>query len=198
MAKRALYTRDGILDAAVGAVARRGHAATVADVTSALGAPSGSIYHRFPTREALFVSAWVRCVHRFHETFATVADVEDPIEAIVETGLLVPRFCREHPAEARTLTLYRYADLVADPPPGLADELAGLNDPVVAHLTELTRRRFGRATRRRLELVALACRDTPYGMVRGLIGGPIPRWLDQPIAAAARAVAGLSPDGARA
>jgi hypothetical protein len=46
--------------------------------------------------------------------------------------------------------------------------------------------------RLRIELVALACRDTPYGMVRGLIGGPIPAWLDEPIAAASRAIALLS------
>ena len=97
MAKRALYSRDDILSAAISAVGRRGHAATVADVTHELGAPSGSIYHRFPTRESLFASAWIRCVHRFHDTFAAITDVDDPLEAIVETGLLIPRFCREIP-----------------------------------------------------------------------------------------------------
>ena len=189
MAKRALYSRDDILGAAVRAAAQRGHAATVADVTSLLGAPSGSIYHRFPTREALFVSAWVRCVHQFHDAFASVSGIEDPIEAIIETGLLIPRFCREHPEEALTLTLYRYADLLDSIPSGLDAQIVGLNDPVSAHIAELTRRRFGSVTPRRQELIALACRDTPYGAIRSRIGGPIPSWLDQPIAEAIRAIA---------
>lgn len=187
MARRALYSRDEILDAAVHAGASHAHAATVAHVTATLGAPSGSIYHRFPSRDALFVAAWVRCVRQFQATFMSL-EVEDPVEAMVETALLIPRFCRSHPDEARMLTLFRYADLVADPPPGLEGDLDGLNDPVVAHLSGLARRRYGRATARRIELVTLACRDTPYGMVRGLIGGPIPRWIDEPVAAAVRAI----------
>ncbi|KQY57518.1 TetR/AcrR family transcriptional regulator [Nocardioides sp. Root140] len=194
MARSALYSREEILDAAIGVVHQRGHAATIADVTSVLRAPSGSIYHRFPSRRSLFVSAWVRCVKRFHGTFATLPVTDDPVDAIVATGLLIPTFCREHPAEARTLTLYRYATLMADPPADLVTELEGLNDPVAAHLASLTQRRFGRTVPRGLELVALACRDTPYGMVRSLVGGQIPVWMDVPIASASRAIA-LLDDG---
>ena len=190
--KRALYSRDEILDATVLAAHERGHAATVADVTRSLGAPSGSIYHRFPSRNSLFASAWVRCVREFHATLPIVFEIEDPVEAIVATGLLVPRFCRERPAEARMLTLYRYANLMADPPPDLLPELEGLNDPVKRHIAGLAERRYGRTTPRGLEIIALACRDTPYGMVRGLIGGRIPEWIDEPIAAAGRAIALLA------
>lgn len=191
MAKPALYSREEILDAAVRAAHERGHAATVADVTALLGAPSGSIYHRFASREALFASAWIQCVRRFHASFPRVVAIEDPVEAIVATGLLIPRFCRAHPAEARTLTLFRYADLVASPPRGVEHDLDGLNDPVQAHIADLTGRRFGRVRKRGLALVALAARDTPYGMVRARIGGPVPRWMDEPIAAAVRAIAEL-------
>ena len=191
MAKPALYSRDEILDAVVLAAHERGHAATVTDVTALLGAPSGSIYHRFPSRHELFVAAWMRTVRQFHATFADVAGIDDPVGAIVATGLLIPRFCRAHPAEARMLTLFRYANLMSDPPAGLASELAVLNDPVAAHLTALTRQRYGRVRKRGLALVALAARDTPYGMVRGHIGGEIPEWMDEPIAAAVRAIARL-------
>lgn len=191
MAKRALYSRDEILDAAVLAVHERGHAATVADVTKVLKAPSGSIYHRFPSRQSLFVSAWMRCVRQFQSTFADIG-TDDPVEAIVATGLQIPRFCRAHPAEARTLTLFRYQVLMADPPPELVPELEVLNVPVAEHIAALTQSRYGRITQRRTELVALACRDTPYGIVRGMIGGPIPTWLDEPIAAASRAIALLN------
>lgn len=198
MAKPALYARDEILDAVVRAAHERGHAATVGDVTALLGAPSGSIYHRFRSRNELFVAAWMRTVRQFQSTVADVAEIEDPIEAIVATALLVPRFCRDHPAEARLLTLYRHANLIADPPPGLGAELEVLNQPVAAHIKALTQRRFGRVSKRALALVALAARDTPYGMVRGLIGGPVPEWMDEPIAAAVRAIALLDDHGRRA
>src|SRR5919107_1723997 len=125
MAKPALYSRDEILDAVVRAAHERGHAATVGDVTMLLGAPSGSIYHRFRSRDELFVAAWLRAVRHFQSTFADVSNIEDPVEAIVSTALLVPRFCRDHPAEARMLTLYRHANLSADPPAGLAGEIEG-------------------------------------------------------------------------
>lgn len=92
------------------------------------------------------------------------------------------------------MTLYRYANLMADPPADLVADLHGLNDPVAAHIASLTQCRYGRTTPRGLELVALACRDTPYGMVRGLVGGPIPTWMDAPIAAACRAIALLDDD----
>ena len=176
MAKPALYSRDEILDAVVRAVHERGHAAKVGDVTAVLGAPSGSIYHRFRSRNELFVAAWMRAVRHFQSTFAEVVDVDDPVEAIVATGLLVPRFCRANPAEARMLTLYRHAHLMDDPPVGLADELAVLNYPVAEHVAALAKRRYGRARKRGLALVALAARDTPM-------------WMDEPIAAAVRAIA---------
>jgi AcrR family transcriptional regulator len=190
MAKRPLYARDEILDAVVRVVHQQGHGATIADVTGMLGAPSGSIYHRFPSRQSLFVSAWVRCVRQYHRCLESIT-ADDPVEAIVATSLLVPRFCREHPAEARTLTLFRYANLMADPPPELAADLQDLNAPVAEHIKKLAQLRYARITPRGLEIVALACRDTPYGMVRGLIGGPIPDWMDEPIAAACRAIAQL-------
>jgi AcrR family transcriptional regulator len=189
VAKPALYSHDEILDAVVWAAHERGHAATVGDVTARLGAPSGSIYHRFRSRNELFVAAWMRSVRHFQSTFAEVTGVADPVEAIVATGLLVPQFCRAHPAEARMLTLYRHADLMADPPASLTDELAVLNDPVAAHVAALAKRRYGRTRKRGMALVALAARDTPYGMVRGLIGREVPGWMDEPIAAAVRAIA---------
>ncbi|UMG91844.1 TetR/AcrR family transcriptional regulator [Nocardioides sp. TF02-7] len=151
--------------------------------------PSGSIYHRFASRDALFAAAWIRAVRRYHAQFDRITTVADPVEAIVETGLLVPRFCRAHPRDARMLTVFRYRDLVEDPPPGLEDDLRDLNAPVGRLLSDLARRRYGRVTKRGLEIVALAARDTPLGMVRSLIGDPVPQWLDEPVRAACRAVA---------
>ena len=189
--KPARFTSEEILDAAAQAVHAHWRSATVAHVTALLDAPSGSIYHRFASRDALFASAWVRAVRRFHAQFDAVQEISDPVEAIVETGMLIPTFCRDNPVDARMLTVYRHRDLVAAPPAGLEEELPSLNAPVGSLLAHLAERRYGRVSQRDLEMVALAARDTPLGMVRTLIGEPIPRWLDEPIRAAIRAVAEL-------
>uniref|UniRef100_UPI003B3AD1BA TetR/AcrR family transcriptional regulator n=1 Tax=Pseudactinotalea sp. TaxID=1926260 RepID=UPI003B3AD1BA len=170
MVKPARFTTDQILDAATAAVHMHWRNATVGHVTTVLKAPSGSIYHRFASRDALFAAAWIRAVRRFHSQFDAIGDIDDPIEGIVETGMLIPAFCRAHPQDARMLTVFRYRDLEADPPAGLADDLRDLNAPVRALLSQLAERRYGRVSPRGLALVALAARDTPLGMVRSLIG----------------------------
>src|SRR5690606_17053359 len=133
-------------------------------VTTLLDAPSGSIYHRFASRDALFASAWIRAVRRFHAQFDQISQVRELIEAIAETGLLIPRFCREHPHDARMLTVFRYRELKLSPPTGLVEELRDLNAPVGRLLAGLAERRYGRVSQRGLELVSLAARDTPLGM----------------------------------
>ncbi len=192
MVKPARFTVDDLLDGATAAVHEHWRSATVAHVTALLGAPSGSIYHRFASRDALFAAAWIRAVRRYHAQFDRIATIGDPVEAIVETGLLIPRFCRAHPRDARMLTVFRYKDLAADPPAGLEDDLRDLNAPVGRLLSDLAERRYGRVTKRGLELVSLAARDTPLGMVRSLIGEPIPTWLDAPVRVACEAVALLN------
>lgn len=190
MSRAPAYTREQILDAAMEAAHEHWRGATVAHVTARLGAPSGSIYHRFPSRDALFASAWLRSVHRFHERLNSVS-AADPVEAIVETGLLIPRFCREFPLDARMLTVYRYEDLIADPPAGLLPQLRDLNTPVQDALRYLTARRHGRVTHRGLDLMRLACREAPMGIVRPRIGEAIPEWLDDVVGAATSAIASL-------
>ena len=86
MVKPARFTIDEILDAATSAVHEHWRAATVGHVTALLSAPSGSIYHRFASRDTLFASAWIRAVHRYHAQFDEIYTVEDPLEAIVRTG----------------------------------------------------------------------------------------------------------------
>lgn len=191
MVKPIRFTVDDLLDAATEAVHEHWRAATVAHVQAVLGAPSGSIYHRFASRDALFASAWVRAVHRYHEQFDRIYEISDPVAAIVETGLLIPRFCRANPKDARMLTVFRHRDLVARSPKGLEGELGDLNAPVGRLVMHLAGRRYGRATERTATLVALAARDAPMGIVRSLIGESIPDWLDEPVRAASTAIAEL-------
>ncbi len=54
-------------------------------------------------------------------------------------------------------------------------------------MTDLCRRRYGRVTPHRLELITTAVQQSPYGLVRPYVGGDVPSWLDDVVVAAANA-----------
>jgi AcrR family transcriptional regulator len=191
MARPAKFTHDDVLDGALAAVAVHGPNATLGDVCAQIGAPVGSIYHRFPTREHLFVQLWLRAIRRFHVGLLEAAAVEDPREALTASAVHIPRYCRDHPDEALALTLYRHQVLVTTAPADLAAEVRTVNDQVIAAMQQLCHRRYGRTTDHLLALVATAVQQCPYGLVRPHVGAPVPAWLDEAVAAASTAILAL-------
>jgi len=69
---------------------------TIGDVSRRLGAPGGSIYHWFPSREELLVRLWLRSVRRFHEAYLAAGDGEDAEQALVDMALRVASFTAQH------------------------------------------------------------------------------------------------------
>ncbi|MET9956497.1 helix-turn-helix domain-containing protein [Streptomyces sp. NPDC006339] len=80
MARPPRFDTDQLLDAAVRLAAEGGPAAvTMAAVAQAVGAPSGSVYHRFSGRTTLLAEVWLRTVERFQEGyFAALTDASPP------------------------------------------------------------------------------------------------------------------------
>lgn len=191
MARPAKFTVDQILDAATTVVGRVGAAATIAQVAQQLGAPVGSLYYRFASREDLMISLWVRSIRRFHEGLVVAAAEPDPARGLLESALHVPRFCRAQPEIAATLTLYRHQAAVRLAAESRRAELAALNDPVVELRSGLIRRRWGRVTPTRRRLVDVALAQSPYGLVRPYVGGEVPGWLDDVVGAATAGILGL-------
>ena len=125
MPRPARYSVDALLDAAAALLAADGSAAvTMSAVARAVGAPSGSVYHRFPTRAALCGGLWLRTEERFQGGFidalASPGDVGGASEATGSVGgaseatgsvtarcVAAARFtvqwCRTHPDEAQVL-----------------------------------------------------------------------------------------------
>lgn len=188
MPRPARFTDDDVLDAALTCAARDGHATTVADVAAELDGPVGSIYHRFASREALLVRLWLRSVGRFQAGLFELAGDPDPHRALVQMALHVPRYCRDRPDEARALTLYRQDRLQADGPVDLREDVAAVNTRLEDVTRRLTRRRYHTADKTHLLCVLTATRLSPYGLVRPYLGGPVPAFLDDAVAASSDAI----------
>jgi AcrR family transcriptional regulator len=159
MPRPARYTVDELLDSAAELLAAEGPSAvTMSAVARAVGAPSGSVYHRFATRAELCGELWVRTEERFQGGFtAALATSADPTDRCVAAALFTVRWCRANPIEAQVL-------LVG------ADALCRTewSAPLAAR-----RNRLRRTTRKVLnglgadaERVNAAVVDVPYAIVR--------------------------------
>ena len=193
MARPAKFSTDSILDAAAEAVRERWRGATVADVAKLLKTPPGSIYYRFESRDHLFTSLWLRALERFHQGLLIALTAEDPRQAALEAAAHIPRFCRDQRREAIVLTLYRQPELVTSAPASLREEVAHVNDEVIAAMVRLAERLYGRAGNREVALVAMACQECPYGLVRSYLRAdePVPSWLDEAVLASSAAILDL-------
>lgn len=191
MARPARFSADDILDAATRTVLEQGTEVTMAQIARAAGAPTGSIYHRFASREELLIRLWLRSMRRFHTGFLRACRSEPAADTVVAAAVHVVQFCREHPADAYAMTLYRHSELLDTAPPGLREEIAALNEEVDIVSRELVYRRYRDFDAHRNTLLHTAMRLCPHGMVQPFVGGEVPDWLDDAVAAAAGAIAAL-------
>jgi AcrR family transcriptional regulator len=165
--------------------------ATIEAIADASGAPTGSIYHRFGSRDELIAKLWIRAVHRSQASFLAALERDSPREAALAAALSIVDFCEDHPADAQLLVGFRREDLISAVPEGpLADELAVLNRPVERALVQLARRLYGRRSRAALDRTLLAVFDLPYGAARRhlIAGSRMPRGLRADLSRAVNAV----------
>lgn len=189
MGRPALYTVDDILDAALDLVEEGGlQGASVAAIARRLGAPSGSIYHRFASRDLVMATLWVRTVRRFQRGFLDALAVPDPTEAARRAATHTVEWTDQHPREARLLTMYRRQDLITLWPDELGEELATLNDVVKDAIVGFAGRRFGTVDAATLGRVRFALVDIPYAAARQVLSGEgAAPWLVDAVAAACEA-----------
>jgi AcrR family transcriptional regulator len=141
--------------------------ATVEAIADLRGAPTGSIYHRFVSRDGLLTRLWIRAVYRSQASFLAAPEHKDPRTAALAAAQSILEFCEQEPADARLLVSFRREDLIRTAPSGqLADELEELNRPLETAVVALARRLHGRPTRAALNRTLLAVFDLPYGAVR--------------------------------
>lgn len=196
MARPRRFTDDQFLDAALALVVERGvAAATVSRIAASVGAPVGSVYHRFASRDVLMAALWLRTITRFQEGYLAALSGEDPDEAAIAAALHIVQWSRRHLHEAQLLHIYRPRDLVEEWPAEAQRRLAALNARVDVAVREHARVRFPRAGAAGEQLVRFAVADVPYAACRRYLaeGSPTPPMLDPLVQRAVRAVLAEDP-----
>jgi AcrR family transcriptional regulator len=193
MGRPAKFNTEQILDATAQLVAEGGpRLATVAGIAERLGAPTGSIYHRFNSRDLLLARLWIRTVRRSQEGFVAALSQDDVEKAALDAALHVPRWSRSNLDDACVLVLYRREQLAEQWPEELGAELATLNDAIKAGVRAFVRRRFGSVTKANLDVTSFALLDVPYAAVRRYLinSSPPPPSVDDLIARTVRCILG--------
>jgi AcrR family transcriptional regulator len=181
MAPPRKHDTDRILDSARELALRDGpRAVGVAAIARESGAPVGTLYHRFGSRDGVLAAAWLRALERFHRRWIAAAQTPEPVDAGVAMAVSVVAFARDHPDDARLLIALRRRDLL-----DTAEDVSTLNAPVAAQITRLARELYGCADARELDHVTRAIVDLPYAAVRRH-RPPLPPWLEEDVATAAR------------
>ena len=114
MVRSIRFSDDAFIDAAIGLVAEGGPAvATIAAIARRVGAPIGSIYHRFESRAAVLATAWSRIHGDFAARLLPLLEAGQDAEA----ALAIADWAREDLRRAQFLLLNESGVLLEDAPP---------------------------------------------------------------------------------
>ncbi len=181
MGRTPKYSVDEILDAAGRLLAEDGPAAlTITRVAASLGAPSGSIYHRFRSRDVLVATLWMRTVEEFQRAVGPALTEPDPHDAARTAARRILGWARTHPDGARVLLLYRSRDLLdGEWPTDLVDRNLEQRARIETMLGDLCVR-LGATRVAQKQRVAFAVIEIPSAAARSTISrGQVPsRALD--------------------
>jgi len=161
---RPKYDNGDFLDAALAIAAESGPpAVTVGAITERLGAPVGSFYHRFASRDVLLGQLWLRTVLDFQQGIAAALDAGDGLRAALHT----PAWVRRHLDEARLLLLYHRDDFVQGGwPASQRDGVAAQTERMEAGFSRFARLVFGHAGRDEIRRAQFLLAEVPVGAVR--------------------------------
>ena len=191
MGRPAKHDADKLLDAAAAIAADQGPTAvSMAAVARRAAVPSGSLYHRFPSRAALLGDLWLRTVRRFQIGWLRALRDDDAVEALATAARHVVSWSRRNRDEA-TLLLYGADEFAkAEWPAGTRGAIEAQRSDAEAALRSVAETIGG--SRETLERVIIAAVDIPYATVRRrlLAAEPLGRDAETLVEECARALLG--------
>jgi AcrR family transcriptional regulator len=185
---RPSFAHAAFLAAARDLAAQNGPAAvTVTSVTERLGAPIGSFYYRFASRNVLLGELWLRTVLDFQEGLNAALDGGVGLRAALHT----PAWARTHLDNARLLLLYDRRDFVqGEWPEELRERVAEMTQRMEAGTLRRARVIFGEDGREEVRLAQFLIAEVPVAAVRQHLvrSEPPPTLVDRLIRTTYRAV----------
>lgn len=136
MAAPTKFTRDAILDAAAEQIATAGFSgASVAAIARSIGAPSGSIYHRFASKEHLIGALWVRTASRYGDSLGDAVEEATPDDLPRRIVDHTFDWVASHPTETSLLMRFRTEDFApGDWPEDVIAEITAVNERLANRL----------------------------------------------------------------
>lgn len=159
---------------------------TIASLQALTGLSSGSLYHRFGSREQLMAEAWLHTIGLFQE-LAAKGMAKGGLGGAVEVALATPQFCRSERDLGMLLVCGRPAEFLTDAlTPDQKAALDALNRQAAKRISSLALELDRPVMECRLALVAF-----PLGAVRTFMpGADVPRSVDATIRKAVLAILG--------
>lgn len=186
----AKFSDQQLIDAARSLILEGGpSAATVNAIAGRVGAPVGSVYHRFRSRELILARVLLDAVEAFQRSYLEYADRKGATPGQIAGHFI--EWVEGHPDDAKLLALYRRSEFLSgEMPEELRARADRLQTEIYDWLKQACRRWFGRVSQRAQDAVRLALIEIPYGAVRGRLGRDerFPEDLARLVAAAADAV----------
>ena len=161
---RAHFEHADFLNAARTLAIEHGPAAvTVGSVIQHLGAPTGSFYHRFASRDVLLAELWLITVLQFQEGFVTAIEAGDGLAAALHT----PHWARANLEAARFLLLHHRDDFVrGEWPETLKLGVAGQARQVESCVKRFARESFKSTDSRHVRRASFVLLEVPLAAVR--------------------------------
>lgn len=184
MGRKPRFEKKDFVKAALRVLAEKGlSGVSVQAIAGETGAPIGSVYHRFSSRDEILAELWLRIVADFQAAFLALLAAGDTEAAVLHT----PRWVRKRPREAAVLLLYRREELITGPwPEEVRDRAAALVEELDRGLADFVKAKWKRSDRKILARTAFALMDVPAAAARRYLarGKSIPPEMDRVILAA--------------
>lgn len=195
MSRPAKFSHADIVEATARLAARDGPSrATMTSIAAELKAPTGSIYHRFASRDILLGEVWLRAAQAFQDGHVALLGGALPRAAGLAAALYVADRVRRAPAEGRILLLHRREDfLIGDWPVEMGARAAELRRSGEVALQQFALDLCGRADDSTLDGLRYAVVGAPLAAVLPHLRANVapPASVDALISATYGAVLGL-------
>jgi Transcriptional regulator len=163
MGRKAYFKNEEFIDSAIQIIAEEGLGAlTIAGLSTRMTAPIGSLYHRFPSRDALVAELWLNIIESFQNEWLKILQMDGRKATVFSMEWVL-----NHPNEARVMLLYRIEDLTSgDWPKDLQKRAQRLFKELRDGISIFTKKQFGKVTNEYIDRTLFAIHDAPMGILR--------------------------------